>query len=55
MNSSCGACKSARRARLTDSGAVALTLLALWGFVMLIVGKPSTGPHREIVAERTDR
>jgi len=40
---------------LTDSVAIVFTLLALWGFVMLIVGEPSMGPHREIVAERTDR
>jgi len=40
---------------LTDSVAVALVSLALWSFAMLIVGEPSTGPHVEIVAERTDR
>ncbi len=40
---------------LTGSVTVALMLLGLWGFVVLIVGEPSTGPHHEIVAERTDR
>lgn len=40
---------------LTSSITVALMLLGLWGFVMLIVGEPSTEPHSEIVAERTDR
>jgi hypothetical protein len=40
---------------LTSSITVALMLLGLWGFVILIVGEPSTNPHGEIVAERTDR
>jgi len=40
---------------LTSSITVALMLLGLWGFAMLIVGEPSTEPHDEIVAERTDR
>jgi hypothetical protein len=40
---------------LTSSITVALMLLGLWGFVMLIVGEPSTEPLGEIVAERTDR
>jgi len=40
---------------LTTSITVALVLFVLWGFVVLIVGEPSTGPHSEVVAERTDR